>query len=94
VGETAPLLVTVSSATYFNGNPFSHNPQEALPTFIWQYYQLPRAADVERAFAAGLVLVGIVLILFVLARLIASIKPGAFNRLITKLKRNPQEVGA
>lgn len=94
VGETAPLLVTVSSATYFNTNPFSRNPQEALPTFIWQYYQLPRAADVERAFAAGLVLVGIVLILFVLARLIASIKPGTVNRLVTKLKRTPEEVGA
>jgi phosphate transport system permease protein len=94
VGETAPLLVTVSSATYFNANPLQHNPQEALPTFIWQYYQLPRSADIERAFAAGLVLVGIVLILFVLARLIASVKPGVFNRWATRLKRAQLEVGA
>jgi phosphate transport system permease protein len=90
VGETAPLLVTVSSNTNMNVNPFS-NPQEALPTFVWQYYQLPLEKDVDRAFAAGLVLVGLVLILFILARLVASIRPGFTNRMITRIKRNPLE---
>ncbi|MFZ0171258.1 MAG: phosphate ABC transporter permease PstA, partial [Acidimicrobiales bacterium] len=84
VGETAPLLVTVSSSAYMNVNPFK-DPQEALPTFVWQFYQLPLAKDVERAFAAGLVLVGLVLSLFVLARLVASIRPGAVHRMVTRL---------
>jgi len=73
-----------------NWTPF-RNPQEALPTFVWQFYQLPLAKDVERAFAAGLVLVGLVLILFVLARLVASIRPGAVNRMVTRLRRTPLE---
>ena len=90
VGETAPLLVTVSSNTLMNLSPF-HNPQEALPTFVWQYYQLPLAKDVERAFSAGLVLVGLVLVLFVIARLIASIRPGVTNRMISRIKRAPLE---
>jgi phosphate transport system permease protein len=90
VGETAPLLVTVSSNAYFNANPFQ-NPQEALPTFVWQFYQLPLSKDVERAFAAGLVLVGLVIVLFVLARLVASIRPGSIHRMATRFKRSPVE---
>jgi phosphate transport system permease protein len=90
VGETAPLLVTVSSNTDMNVSPF-RNPQEALPTFVWQYYQLPLAKDVERAFSAGLVLVGLVLVLFVLARLVASIRPGFTNRMISRFKSSPLE---
>jgi phosphate transport system permease protein len=73
-----------------NTNPF-RNPQEALPTFVWQFYQLPLAKDVERAFTAGLVLVGLVLILFVVARLVASTKPGVINRMVTRLRRSPLE---
>jgi phosphate transport system permease protein len=89
VGETAPLIVTIFGNTLTESNPF--HAQEALPLFIWQSYGQPHQADVERAFAAGLVLVGLVLILFVLARLIASIKPGVTNRMITRLRRSPLE---
>jgi phosphate transport system permease protein len=90
VGETAPLLVTVSSSAYMNWTPF-RNPQEALPTFVWQFYQLPLSKDVERAFAAGLVLVALVLFLFILARLVASIRPGSVHRMLTRFKRSPLE---
>jgi phosphate transport system permease protein len=93
VGETAPVLVTTSSNTSFNWNPF-HNPMETLPIYIWDAYDSPHAADVERAFGAGLALVGLVLILFIAARVVASIKPGAFNRLLTRVKRQHLEVGA
>jgi phosphate transport system permease protein len=86
VGETAPLLVTVSSNAAVNTNPFS-NPQEALPVFVFASHSSSRAADVERAFSAGLALVGLVLILFILARLIASIRPGSFGRLRDRLTR-------
>ena len=38
------------------------------------------------------VLVGLVLVLFVLARLIASIRPGVTNRMVARIKRTPLEV--
>jgi phosphate transport system permease protein len=92
VGETAPLIVTILGTDYFQANPFS--PQQAMPLFVWQNYKLPVAADVQRALSAGLALVGLVLILFIAARVVASIKPGAFNRLLTRVKRQHLEVGA
>jgi len=89
VGETAPLIVTIFGSTSMQANP--SQPQEALPLFVWQYYRLPYQADIERAFSAGLVLVGLVLILFIIARLVASIRPGVTNRMISRIKRNHLE---
>jgi phosphate transport system permease protein len=89
VGETAPLLVTIFGTTTMEANPF--HAQEALSQFVWQYSRLSESADVERAFSAGLVLVGLVLILFVIARLIASIKPGFTHRVVDRIKRSPLE---
>jgi phosphate transport system permease protein len=90
VGETAPLLVTVFENTANNANPFSGS-QEALSVFVYTYQGLSRAADIERAFAAALVLVTLVIILFVIARLVASIKPGTIGRV---LHRVPKEATA
>ncbi len=92
VGETAPLIVTIFGATYMEANPL--HTQEALPLFVWQSYRLPNAADIQRALSAGLVLVGLVLILFIAARLIASIKPGFTNRMVERLRRTPKEANA
>jgi phosphate transport system permease protein len=89
VGETAPLIVTIFGNTFMQPNPLQ--AQEALPLFVWQYYRLAEPADIERAFSAGLVLVGLVLVLFVIARLIASIRPGVTNRMISRIKRAPLE---
>jgi phosphate transport system permease protein len=89
VGETAPLIVTIFGATGMEVNPF--HAQESLSLFVWQNYRSSSAANVERAFSAGLVLVGLVLILFVIARLVASIRPGVTNRMITRIKHKPLE---
>jgi phosphate transport system permease protein len=89
VGETAPLIVTIFGAVHMEANPF--HAQESLSLFVWQNYRSSSAANVERAFSAGLVLVGLVLILFVIARLVASIRPGVTNRMISRIKRNPLE---
>lgn len=86
VGETAPLIVTTFPSTALNANPFS-GPQEALPLFVFQYHSSSRATDLERSFAAGAALVMIVLVLFVAARLVASIQPGTFGRLRDRLMR-------
>jgi phosphate transport system permease protein len=89
VGETAPLIVTIFGTTHMEANPL--HPQESLSLFVWQNYRSSSAANVERAFSAGLVLVGLVLLLFILARLVASIRPGFTNRMISRFKSSPLE---
>lgn len=75
VGETAPILVTAGFARSINWNVFS-DWLSALPTFI--YYQIltptsPTAIEpsTQRAWAAALVLIIIVMLLNLVARVIA-----------------------
>ncbi len=75
-GETAPILVTAGFATTMNWNP-TDNWMTALPVYI--YRQLvsptsPTAYDVstDRAWAAALVLIIIVMALNLIARMIAK----------------------
>ncbi|MGO9958222.1 MAG: phosphate ABC transporter permease PstA [Solirubrobacteraceae bacterium] len=66
MGETAPLLFTVAGAT---GLTFSLSQQmNALPLQIYNDILSPRAAVVDQAWAAGLTLVALVLILNLIAR--------------------------
>ncbi|MBD2762893.1 MULTISPECIES: phosphate ABC transporter permease PstA [unclassified Candidatus Sulfotelmatobacter] len=76
IGETAPLLVTAGFATAINWNSFS-GWMTTLPTYI--YYQIltptsPTNPDpsLQRAWAAALILIAIVMLLNLLARLIAK----------------------
>lgn len=71
VGETAPLLMTIFGSSVTNPDPF-HGPQEALPFMAYEQIRLPVASAVALGFSAALVLLVIVLLLFVLARLVAS----------------------
>jgi phosphate transport system permease protein len=66
MGETAPLLFTVAGAT---GLTFSLSQQmNALPLQIYNDILSPRAAVISQAWAAGLTLVALVLILNLIAR--------------------------
>jgi phosphate transport system permease protein len=70
MGETAPLLFTVTAAfglTYNLGTLMN-----SLPVQIYTDIQSPRSAIVTRAWGAGLTLVVIVLLLNIVARFIAS----------------------
>ncbi len=70
MGETAPLLFTVTAAfglTYNLGALMN-----SLPVQIYTDIQSPREAIVNRAWGAGLTLVLIVLLLNIIARFIAS----------------------
>jgi phosphate transport system permease protein len=76
IGETAPLLVTAGFATAINWNSFS-GWMTTLPTFI--YYQImtptsPTNPDpsAQRAWAAALILIIIVMLLNLIARLVAK----------------------
>jgi len=69
MGETAPLLFTVSLATAFTGN--INGLMNSLPLQIYTDITNPRDVIVARAWGAALTLVALVLILNVTARLIS-----------------------
>jgi phosphate transport system permease protein len=74
VGETAPLILTSFGASVMNANPL-HDPQEALPQFVYTYIRQsqPGSGPYQRAWAAAAVLAGLVLLLFTVARLIGTL---------------------
>ncbi len=72
IGETAPLLITTGTFSTTNWNPFSGR-MENLPVFAFNEYKnpgVPKAPYIERAWAAALTLIIIVMVLNVLARLV------------------------
>ena len=69
LGETAPLLFTVSTATVLTGN--LNGQMNTLPIQIFTDIQSPRNAVVARAWGAALTLVVLILILNLLARAIS-----------------------
>lgn len=75
-GETAPILVTAGFAMNINWNPFD-NWMTALPVFIYRQLIAPTSPttpdpSLERAWAAALVLIVIVMGLNLIARVIAK----------------------
>jgi phosphate transport system permease protein len=68
-GETAPLLLTAFGTQYLNKNP-GHGPQEALPLYVFSSAAAGTPADVNRAWAAAMTLILIVVVLYVIARLL------------------------
>jgi phosphate transport system permease protein len=76
VGETAPLIMTAFGTQVLNSNPLA-DPQESLPLFVWQQYQLQLPGPLARAWTGAFVLILLVLVLFALARLIGR---SAVNR--------------
>jgi phosphate transport system permease protein len=80
IGETAAILYLAGGNTSFNANAF-HGPQEALTTFVFRLIRFPQTAQIERAWTGALVLLGLVLILFFVARLVGGRGPGHIGRL-------------
>ncbi len=75
IGETAPLLVTVGITADVNWNPLDGR-MATLPVFSYNSYKfptLPPEASIDRAWAAALTLVVLVVILFSVARIVSSI---------------------
>jgi phosphate transport system permease protein len=69
IGETAPVLLVVSSNNFINSNPFSQ-AQGSLPVYIFQNALTSATFNVQRAWAAALTLILIVVVLYVAARLL------------------------
>jgi phosphate transport system permease protein len=74
IGETAPVLLTSAASTYFTLDPFK--PMNSLPLFIFRGWQSGEPLYMERAWGAASVLLGMVLVLFVTARLTARQRYG------------------
>jgi phosphate transport system permease protein len=69
-GETAPLLLTALNFDSINRNPFS-GQQAGLPSFVFAQAGQPQQSALDRAWAAALTLLLLVLLLNLVARLIA-----------------------
>jgi phosphate transport system permease protein len=68
-GETAPLLLTAGGNNFIHVNPFS-GIQSALPLFVFDQTGRGVDAAVNRAWAAALTLILIVVALYIAARLL------------------------
>jgi len=72
IGETAPLLVTTGVVDSMNANPFNGRMQN-LAVYAFGEYRTPgidKEAAFDRAWAAALTLIAIVMILNLIARII------------------------
>ncbi|WP_377271833.1 phosphate ABC transporter permease PstA [Peterkaempfera sp. SMS 1(5)a] len=78
VGETSPVLLTAGFTKSMNADPFS-GQQANLPLYIWNYVRYPQDTMVARAFAAGVTLMSVVLVLFVTARMLGGRTPGQLS---------------
>jgi phosphate transport system permease protein len=70
VGETAPVFITSGFSTFMNVNPLV-NPMNSLPLYIFTAIRSGEPLFIERGFAAGIVLLAIVFILFGIARFVS-----------------------
>jgi len=73
IGEAAPLLVTVLATNILNADPV-HGPQQALPLLTYTQIKLPLQSAIALGITAALVLYLIVFVLFVLARILGTVR--------------------
>ncbi len=80
VGETAPLLFTAFGNTIINANPFN-GPQESLPLYVYRLVKQPSENERDRGYIGALVLIGVVVVLFLIARSLGRQAVGRSGRL-------------
>ncbi|MBB5805663.1 phosphate transport system permease protein [Saccharothrix ecbatanensis] len=71
VGETSPVLITAGFTPFLNWNPFVDS-QVSLPLATFQMVTSSEETMKQRGFGAAAVLMGLVLVLFVLARVVGG----------------------
>jgi phosphate transport system permease protein len=79
IGETSPVLITAGFTAYLNLNPLSGD-QISLPLATFRYVADPENTMKARGFGAAAVLMGLVLVLFVLARLAGGRPAGDLSK--------------
>ncbi|MFF5175905.1 phosphate ABC transporter permease PstA [Micromonospora sp. NPDC000089] len=71
IGETSPVLLTAGYTTYLNADPTS-GPMVSLPLVTFTLAKSSEETDHARAFGAAAILFFVVLVLFVVARAVAT----------------------
>lgn len=79
IGETSPVLLTAGYTTYTNTNPLS-GEMTSLPLAAFKLVSSPQNSFIARGFGAGATLLGLVLILFIVARVIGGRGPGNLTK--------------
>ncbi|GAA2649995.1 phosphate ABC transporter permease PstA [Paractinoplanes durhamensis] len=74
IGETSPVLLTAGYSAALNPDPF-HGPQVSLPLATFTLIKSPQPNVVARGFGTAALLLGLVLLLFIVARLIGGRGP-------------------
>lgn len=88
VGDTAALIATAAGFDSLNLNPF-HGQQDSLPLFVYKQIRIGLlSSQTQRAWTGALVLLGIVLVLFVLARASANGLPVRLPRRRARRQRS------
>jgi len=75
LGETSPVLLTSGAAADTNVDPL-HGPMISLPLQVFTFIKSPEPNMIARGFGTAAVLLGLVLILFTLARVLGGKAPG------------------
>jgi len=78
IGETSPVLLTAGFTQSLNTNPLD-GPMISLPLAAFKFIGSSEATFKMRGFAAATVLLGLVLILFIVARIIGGRGPGQLS---------------
>ena len=76
IGETSPVLLTSGPAAFMVTNPTT-GVMNSLPLFIYSTVRSGEPIYIERAFGAASILLGLVLIFFITARLLARPRKGS-----------------
>ncbi|GAA1355839.1 phosphate ABC transporter permease PstA [Streptomyces beijiangensis] len=79
VGETSPVLLTAGFTAELNANPLE-GPQVSLPLAVFEFVKSPEPTMIARGFGTAAVLMGLVLFLFILARVIGGRAPGRLTK--------------
>ena len=79
IGETSPVLLTAGYNTAMNANPF-YGPQTSLPLATFKLVTSGEPNLVSRGYAAAVLLLVLVFVLFVVARVIGGRPPGQLSR--------------
>jgi phosphate transport system permease protein len=79
LGETAPVLLTAGFTASLNVDPLK-SPMVTLPLAAFEFVRSPQQALIRRGFATAFVLMGVVLVLFAIARFLGGRPPGYLTK--------------
>ncbi|MEU6535181.1 phosphate ABC transporter permease PstA [Streptomyces sp. NPDC047000] len=79
IGETSPVLLTAGFTAELNADPTS-GPMVSLPLATFEFVKSPEPAMIARGFGTAATLMGLVLLLFVAARIVGGRGPGHLTR--------------